>query len=947
MTGSQVVRTLAANSPLPLDEPDAAWLVEAGRAQVFAVLTGTGRPEARHSLFDVGPGELLLPPAPGSPVTLLAVGIEDGTSARLLAAADLRRAARSDGGATAVRVEAWLDRLADAVAASLPEAGRSLARSEEAVLTPGLAAWPATRTVWVRALAPLRPYGREEAPAEAFVPVPEQSWVVATDEEAVVPTGAADALAADESWSGVAAFERAVYGQLGEHLAVADVEAERRIDERGRAEQALRAETYTSLGAVLSDRAAQELAGEGDPLLAAMRSVGRSLGVAIVPPPRGASGGVVDPVDAIARASGVRTRKVLLEGGWWKRDVGPLLGRLAADGRAVGLCPRRGGRYELVDPAASARMPVDGTVAALLEPEATMVYRPLPARALTRRDVLRYVVFPVAGDLRRLILFGLLAGGLSLVPPIVTKHIFSTVVPGLQRGNLLWLAGLLAVFSISSFGFALAQQLSLLRLEGRASTDLQSALWDRLLDLPLPFFRRFSAGTLTMRVMGIEQIRSLATATVATAALAIPVAVANLVLAFVLAPVLAAFGVIALALIAVSLVLLVRFQIEKQSRIQRATQELFAIAMQLVDAVGKLRVADAEQRGYAQWARRFAALKQSFYDAQLGFAATTAFTAAANAIATALFIVGAWTLTPTAISPATFIAFNGAFLQVIAAVVGLTSVATFFAQAAPIYEQAEPIMEQPRETDTLRTDPGELRGMIEVSHVSLRYSADGPLVLDDVSFTAEPGEYIAFVGPSGAGKSSLLRVLLGFEAPEVGSVRFDGKELESIDPHAVRRQIGVVNQTAQLLPGDIFTNIVGARPLTMEDAWHAARIAGFADEIEELPMGMQTFVSEGGAFFSGGQRQRLLIARAVAGHPRILLFDEATSALDNRTQHQVANAIERLRATRIVIAHRLSTVRRADRIIVLDTGRVVQEGAADELLEVDGPFRRLALRQLV
>lgn len=947
MTEAEVVRTLAANAPLPLDEPGVAWLVERGRAQVFAVLTGTERPASRHPLFDVGPGGLLLAPAPGAPVALVAVGIEEGTSARLMAMGDLRRAVRTDGGTTAGRVEAWLEQVAEAADTSTAEEGVSLTVGEETVLTAGLAAWPATRTVWVHAAAPLRPYGDDEAPGAAWVPVPEQSWIVATAEAAVVARDAAHALAADASWNGVAAFERAAYGRLGALLAAADVDAERRIDERGRAEEALRAETYTSLGAVLSDRAAQELTGEGDPLLAAMRAVGRSLAVEIVAPPRGASGVVVDPVDAIARASGVRTRKVVLEDGWWRRDAGPLLGRMAGDGRPVGLCPRRAGRYELVDPAASEHIRVDAEVAATLEGEATMVYRPLPPHELTRRDVLRYVVFPIAGDLRRLILFGLLAGALSLVPPIVTKHIFSTVVPGLQRGSLVWLACLLAVFSISSFGFSLAQQVALLRLEGRASTDLQSALWDRLLDLPLPFFRRFSAGNLTMRVMGIERIRALATATVATAALAVPIAVANLILAFVLSPVLASFGVIALALIVVSLVLLVRFQIEKQGRIQRATQELFAIAWQLVDAVGKLRVADAEERGYAQWARRFAALKQSFYDAQLGFAATTAFTAAANAIATALFFVGAWTLTPTAVSPATFIAFNAAFLQVIAAVVGLTSVATFFAQAAPIYKHAEPIMEQSRETDALRTDPGELRGAIEVSHVSLRYSEDGPLVLDDVSFTAEPGEYVAFVGPSGAGKSSLLRVLLGFEVPEVGSVRFDGKDLESIDSHAVRRQLGVVNQTAQLLPGDIFTNIVGARPLTIDDAWQAAHIAGFAAEIEELPMRMQTFVSEGGAFFSGGQRQRLLIARAVAGHPRILLFDEATSALDNRTQTQVANAIERLRATRIVIAHRLSTVRRADKIIVLDGGRVVQEGTADELLEVDGPFRRLAKRQLV
>jgi ABC-type bacteriocin/lantibiotic exporter with double-glycine peptidase domain len=256
------------------------------------------------------------------------------------------------------------------------------------------------------------------------------------------------------------------------------------------------------------------------------------------------------------------------------------------------------------------------------------------------------------------------------------------------------------------------------------------------------------------------------------------------------------------------------------------------------------------------------------------------------------------------------------------------------------------VLETPREIDAVKADPGTLSGALEVSHVTFRYAPDAPAVLNDVSFTVGAGEFVAVVGPSGAGKSSLLRILLGFELPEVGTVRYDGQDLDSLDVRSVRRQIGVVTQSVRLLPGDIFTNIVGTRQLSMDDAWAAAEVAGIAEDIRAMPMQMHTFVSEGAGTFSGGQRQRLLIARAVAGKPRLLLFDEATSALDNRTQAKVSEAIGGLRAARVVIAHRLSTIRYADKIVVLQDGQIVQAGSYEALMEAGGAFATLARRQL-
>jgi NHLM bacteriocin system ABC transporter ATP-binding protein len=941
------LRPLPANAPLQLDDPETGWLLESGRVQVFAARHESGRPAARHPLFSVGPGGLLLAPPRGAALALVAVGLEDDSVARPLPLAEL---GAGDAHETVQLVEGWISALAECVTISAPIEGVGLAVRQQSTVPAGQSAWAAAGVVWLADGGALHPY--EEEPEDrttiGLLPLPPKSWARASQDVSLTPLAGPDALARPETWAaGLARFERAVLARIARDLAAAAEAIEQRHEQRRIHDEELLERSYTRLGAVLERGPSYTpLPEERDPLFDAFRAVCTAVGVEAAVPPRSASVALADPIEAMGRASGVRVRQVVLDAGWWRHDSGPLLCRLAGDLRPVAVLPRAGGGYEIVDQQTRMRIRVGNASAALLAPEAVTVYRPLPFRPVTGRDVWRFVLRPVEGDLRRLALYGLGAGALSLVTPIVTETIFGRVVPGQERSSLLWLTLLLAALAVGSFTFALAQRLAFLRVDGRAMGDLQAALWDRLLDLPSPFFRRYSAGSLTIRAMGIEQIRLLATAAVVAAALAIPIGLFSLGLTFVLQPRLALFGLLAIALTAAVMVVFMRSQLPRQRRIQAVTRELFGTSMQLVEAVGKLRVAAAERRGFARWAASLGALKEAFYDAQLGFVAMTAFIVAAPAIATALILIGAATLPRGSISGATFIAFNTAFIQALAAVTGLVAVATFISQAVPLYETTRTILEERRETDVLRSDPGELLGDVDVSGVSLRYDADSPLVLDDVSFRAGAGEFVAIVGPSGAGKSSILRVLLGFETPEVGAVHYDGKELGTLDPRAFRRQIGVVLQSARLTPGDIFTNIVGARRLTMEDAWAAAEIAGLADDIRRLPMGMQTVVSEGASTFSGGQRQRLLIARAVAGRPRILLFDEATSALDNRTQAEVSDAIHRLRATRIVIAHRLSTVARADRIVVLEAGRIVQSGTYEQLMAIEGPFRRLARRQL-
>jgi ABC-type bacteriocin/lantibiotic exporter with double-glycine peptidase domain len=298
------------------------------------------------------------------------------------------------------------------------------------------------------------------------------------------------------------------------------------------------------------------------------------------------------------------------------------------------------------------------------------------------------------------------------------------------------------------------------------------------------------------------------------------------------------------------------------------------------------------------------------------------------------------------LSTGPFIAFNTAFATFMAAMQALADASLSLLRAVPIYERITPILETPPESDESRADPGRLKGAIAVSHVHFRYSEDSAWILKDVSFTLRPGEFVAFVGPSGCGKSTMMRLLLGFEKPGTGAIYYDGQDFSSLDARLVRQQLGVVLQESRVLPTDIFRNIVGTAQRTMDEAWEAAEMAGLADDIRQMPMGMHTVVSEGGGTFSGGQRQRLLIARALVNKPKMIFCDEATSALDNKTQAVVTQSMDRMEATRITIAHRLSTVANADRIFYFDGGQILEQGTYDELMAKNGLFAELAKRQI-
>jgi ATP-binding cassette subfamily C protein len=685
----------------------------------------------------------------------------------------------------------------------------------------------------------------------------------------------------------------------------------------------------------------------GDPLVRACQLVAAAAHIELPAATAAAGATPGERMTAVARSAGFRIRRVSLAGAWWRQDVGPLVGFRAPGMAPVALLPRGPGRYVLVDPQDGRRTAVAGPVAAALAEEAYALYRGFPERALTAWDVIRFGLVGTRRDLWTVAWMGVLGGLLGLLVPIATGLVFDTLIPGADRPRLLQMTMGLIVAAMAAGVFEVTRSVALLRLSGRVDASVQAATWGRLLDLPVPFFRGFTAGDLATRSNAINAIQQTLTGVVLSAVLSAVFSLFSFALLF--------YYSVRLALLCLGMVLLLALvtavansvQLRRQRALLRVQGTIAGLVLQLIQGVAKLRVAGAEARAFSVWARDFAEQRRLAFRGRAIANALTVFDALWSVGAgLVLFWAMAFWLEPP-LDTATFLSFNAAFGQFCGALLGMTAAATSSLGVIPLYERARPILQTPPEVERARMDPGRLRGDIELSHVSFRYQADGPLALHDVSLAVRAGEFLALVGPSGSGKTTLCRLLLGFDRPEAGSVFYNGQDLGTLDLRAVRRQIGTVLQNGRVMPGTIFQNIVGAAPLSEEDAWEAARATGLDEDIKAMPMGMHTFISEGAATISGGQRQRLLIARAIVTRPRILLFDEATSALDNQTQAIVSQSLAGLNATRIVIAHRLSTIMKADRILVLQTGRLVESGRYDELMAANGVFAALARRQLV
>lgn len=689
----------------------------------------------------------------------------------------------------------------------------------------------------------------------------------------------------------------------------------------------------------------------GSSLLVAFHRIAAHLGAALDASARPPAGARVDQVAALARSSSLRWRQVLCSGRWFRRNSGPLLGFLESTQEAVALLPAGPRRYEIIR-ADGSRARVSTATVAQLEPTMISLYRTLPNRKLTLGDVGRFCLRGNLPDFSTVFAMVVATGLIGLAVPALSAHIYDVVIPQSERGLMLQITLILLCAALVNAGFELVRAIALIRVENRTDNQLEAAIWDRLLKLPSSFFRRFTAGDLAIRAQGISEAHRILSSTGATVLFALPVGLFNLIVMFYHSVALAWWGLgvaVAGALAAVGFnlgqLVLVRRQFAIRGR-------LAGLVFQIITGVGKIRLANAESFAFATWARDYAAQEKLVMRAGKWSACSQTFFSGFSIFTTAmLFGLVAWKMGAAdrgshVLSTGEFLAFNVAFGALISSLTLAATSSLNLLQLLPLFERVKPIFDEEPEAAGTRGDPGPLAGGIEISDLRFSYGEDSPPVLDGLSLKIEPGTMTAIVGPSGCGKSTLIRLLLGFESPDSGSILYDGRDLQTLNLQEIRRQIGVVLQHTQLVTGDIFRNIVGETSLTVEDAWAAAEAAGLADDIRAMPMQMFTMISEGGGGFSGGQKQRLAIARAFARKPRLLFFDEATSALDNRTQAIVTASMERMQITRLVVAHRLSTILKADRIVMLQAGRVHEEGTYAELMARKGSFHALASRQL-
>ena len=532
---------------------------------------------------------------------------------------------------------------------------------------------------------------------------------------------------------------------------------------------------------------------------------------------------------------------------------------------------------------------------------------------------------------------------IGLLTPKLTNLMFSDVLDSGSVRVLISLAVFMVCVSASSIIAGGIKTLLLARVSTKTDLAVQAASMMRVLSLPAGFFKDYSAGELSSRAQHINSLCSMLVSTVLSTGLTSVFSLVYISQIFKYAPMLVvpALTVIAATVICSIVTMFVHMKNSKK-RMEFAAKES-GLSYSLISGVQKIKISGSEKRAFAKWAKLYAQEAKLTYNPPLFLKINSALNLAISLAGT---IIMYYFAAAGGVSVADYYAFTAAYGMVSGAFMSLASMTMTVAGIRPVLDMAKPVLEAEPEIAEGKRVVERVSGGIELNNVSFRYSDSMPNVIDNLSIKIRPGQYVAIVGSTGCGKSTLMRLMLGFEKAQKGAIYYDGRDISKLDLKSLRRRIGVVMQDSKLFSGDIYSNITISAPwLTLDEAWEAAELSGIAEDIRRMPMGMHTVISEGSGGVSGGQRQRLMIARAIAPKPKILMFDEATSALDNITQKKVSESLDNLKCTRIVIAHRLSTIRSCDRIIYLENGRIAEDGTYEELIAKNGRFAELVERQ--
>ena len=651
-----------------------------------------------------------------------------------------------------------------------------------------------------------------------------------------------------------------------------------------------------------------------------------------------------EQLEYLMRPYGIMRRTVRLEKGWYRDAVGAMLGVMKESGRVVALIPAGFSGYCYIDPDSGKKIKINRRNQRLFDSEAIAFYKPFPLKKIGLGSVAKYIAETLsAADFALIALATLALSLIGMLSPKLNNILFAAVLPSGSVRLLLSIAVFTVSVSVSSLLISATKEMITARINTKMSVSVQAAAMMRIMSLPADFFKGYGSGDLSSRAAHISSLCNMLVSAVLTTGLTSAFSLIYISQIFIYAPLLVV-PAIAVILATVAFSLISSFA---QMRISKKQMELSAkesgMSYALISGIQKIKLAGAEKRAFARWGNLYAQNAKLTYN-------PPAFIKLNSVISLAISLIGNIVMYAAAVksgvSVADYYAFGTAYGMVSGAFMSLAGMALTVAQIKPILETVQPFFNTVPEISEGKEVITRLSGGIELTNVSFRYNENMPLILDNMSLKIRPGQYVAIVGKTGCGKSTLMRLLLGFEKPQKGAVYYDGRDIERIDLKSLRRRIGVVMQNGKLFSGDIYSNIVISAPwLTQSDAWDAAEKAGIAEDIRRMPMGMNTIISEGSGGISGGQRQRLMIARAIAPKPKILMLDEATSALDNLTQKRVSESLDSLKCTRIVIAHRLSTIKQCDRILVLDGGKITEDGTYDELIAQNGVFAELVERQ--